>query len=508
MPTVSYGPRVKQRTKRLLEALLAYANHELENCLSEAAWQKLHLEIPVKWQTEKRLVVETKVRILEELTALDRYNGKLDNDEIKEALHRLEDFLEILEDNRTKTQGADDWHFTLTLWYGRHDTEANLRRFDVEWERRRPEKSKQVTGEESLRTVPDTLPPRQAPEYYPKPVTGPEVPEGPVAMSSVCYVERPPIESRCYETVSQTGALIRIKAPRQMGKTSLLDRIVDRAAKQGYRTVRLNLLQADGEKFSSLDKFLRWFCACVSQKLQLPAQLNDYWDEDRGSIVNCTTYFEEHLLEQIDSPLVLALDEVDWVFQSSEIAQGFFPMLRSWHEEAKTVDIWEQLRLVVVHCTEDYGLLDINQSPFNVGLPVELTEFTPHQVEYLAQCHKLDWNDIQVQQLMAMVGGHPYLVRWALYHLACQDLTLEKLLQDAPTDAGIYEGHLRRHSGVLKNSELAAALKQVVTTSEPVRLETMQAYKLYSMGLIKRIGDRVTPRCHLYQQYFRERLNN
>jgi hypothetical protein len=107
---------------------------------------------------------------------------------------------------------------------------------------------------------------------------------------------------------------------------------------------------------------------------------------------------------------------------------------------------------------------------------------------------------------MAMVGGHPYLVRWALYHLACQDLTLEKLLQDAPTDAGIYEGHLRRHSGTLKNPELAAALKQVVTTSEPVRLETMQAYKLYSMGLIKRIGDRVTPRCHLYQQYFRERL--
>jgi hypothetical protein len=293
-----------------------------------------------------------------------------------------------------------------------------------------------------------------------------------------------------------------------MGKTSLLNRIVEFAAKQDYRTVRLNLLQADGEKFSSLGKFLRWFCTCVSHELQLPSQLNNYWDEDRGSIVNCTTYFEEHLLEQIDSPLVLALDEVDRVFQSAEITQGFFPMLRSWHEEAKTIDIWEQLRLVVVHSTEDYGPLDINQSPFNVGLPVELTEFTPEQVEDLARRHKLNWNDAQVQQLMAMVGGHPYLVRWALYHLACQDLTLEKLLQDAPTDAGIYEGHLRRHSGTLKNPEIAAALKQVVTTSEPVRLETMQAYKLYSMGLIKRIGDRVTPRCQLYQQYFRERWNN
>ncbi len=512
MPTVSYGPKVKQRTKRLLEALLAYANAELENCD--------RLKIQVNWQTDKQLVVETKVRILEELTALDPYNGKLDNDEIKEALHRLEDFLEILEDCRTKTQGAEDWHFKLKLWYRRHDKEANLKQFDREWERRRPEKSKQVTGEESLRTVPDTPPIRQAPEHRPKPITELELPEGPVALDSVFYVERLPIESRCYETIIQPGALIRIKAPRQMGKTSLLDRIVDRAAKQGYQTVRLNLLQAEGVAFSNLDKFLRWFCACVSHKLRLPSQLNDYWDEDRGSIVNCTTYFEAHLLEQIDSPLVLALDEVDRVFQSPEIAQGFFPMLRSWHEEAKTIDSWEYLRLVVVHSTEDYGPLDINQSPFNVGLPIELTEFTSEQIEDLARRHKLDWaTQVGAQDLaplLAMVGGHPYLVRLALYHLAQPPLTkggkwggLEKLLQDAPTDAGIYEEHLRRHWLTLKeNPELAAALKEVVTATEPVRLETMQAYKLYRMGLIKRIGDRVTPRCQLYQQYFRERLKN
>ena len=268
----------------------------------------------------------------------------------------------------------------------------------------------------------------------------------------------------------------------------------------------LNLLQAEEAVFSNLDKFLRWFCFCVSQKLQRPAQLSAYWDEDRGSIVNCTTYFQEHLLEQMDSPLVLALDEVDRVFQFTEIARGFFPMLRSWHEEAKTVDIWEQLRLVVVHSTEDYGPLDINQSPFNVGLPVELTEFTSEQVEELARRHRLDWNNAQVRQLMAMVGGHPYLVQLALYHLR-QDVTLEKLLQDAPTDAGIYEAHLRRHWGTLKeNPELAAGLKHVVTATEPVRLETMQAYKLYSLGLIQRQGDRVMPRCELYQQYFRERL--
>lgn len=494
MARPSYGPQVKKHTKCLLEALLAYANDELEN--------RDRIQIQANWQTENQLVVRTKVRVLEELTTLCQKDGKLTKEQIKEAIHRLEDFLGILEDNRPINQGAEYWHFTLKLWHRRHDKEANLKQFDIEWERRRPEKSKQVTGEASPEM-------RVAPNHYPKRVTVPEVPEGPVALASVFYVERPPIESRSCDTISQAGALIRIKAPKQMGKTSLLDRIIAHAAKQGYQTVRLNLLQAEAGVFTNLDKFLRWFCVCVSQKLELPSALNDYWDEDRGSIVNCTTYFEAHLLEQIDSPLVLTLDEVDRVFQSPEIAQGFFPMLRSWHEEAKTIDIWEQLRLVVVHSTEDYGPLDINQSPFNVGLPVELSEFTAEQVKDLAWRHKLDWNDAQVQQLMAIVGGHPYLVRLAFYRLAHQDLTLEKLLEDAPTDAGIYEEHLRRHlDRILENPKLAVALQQVVSATEPVRLETMQAYKLYSMGLIKRLGDRVTPRCQLYQQYFRERLRD
>jgi hypothetical protein len=86
---------------------------------------------------------------------------------------------------------------------------------------------------------------------------------------------------------------------------------------------------------------------------------------------------------------------------------------------------------------------------------------------------------------------------------------LEQLLQDAPTDAGIYQDHLRRHLVTLQeNPELAAAFKQVINTPEPVRLETMQAYKLYSMGLIKRQGNQVKPRCQLYQQYFLEHLDH
>ena len=353
----------------------------------------------------------------------------------------------------------------------------------------------------------DIPPAWEQPDSCPLPTAMPELPEGQVDLASVFYIERPPIESRACETILQPGALIRIKATRQMGKTSLMARILNQASQHGYRTVALSLQLAEGKVFSDIDKFLRWFCASVGRRLRLHNQLNDYWDEIFGSKDNCTAYFEEYLLENINSPLVLGLDEVDCLFKYPEIAADFFGLLRAWHEDAKNRDIWKKLRLVVVHSTEVYVPMDINQSPFNVGLSLELPEFTPQQVFNLAQLHGLDWQIQEVDPLMEMVAGHPYLVRLALYHIARQDIKLEELLQTAPTESGLYCDHLRRHLWNLQqHPELAAAMAQAVTATTPVRLESAAAFKLHSMGLVNLQGNEVTPRCDLYRQYFCDRF--
>jgi Flp pilus assembly protein TadD len=153
----NFGPIAQARTKRLFKAMLAYANDELED------GERLTKVIQVHWITPKQLVVRTQVRFLEHLTALDSDNGKLDTEQIKEALKRLKDFLKILVDNRTQLKGAADWHFTLNLWHERYALAANLKKFDEEWERLRPEKSKQLIGEGS-----DNLsqPQRQSPDTH------------------------------------------------------------------------------------------------------------------------------------------------------------------------------------------------------------------------------------------------------------------------------------------------------------------------------------------------------
>jgi transcriptional regulator with XRE-family HTH domain len=168
-------------------------------------------------------------------------------------------------------------------------------------------------------------------------------PEGEVEIDSPLYIDRPPVEQRCYKEISYPGSLIRIKAPRQMGKSSLMTRILYQAEIQGDVTACVNLQGINGERLSDSNKFLQWFCFYVGRLLKIPDKLNDYWNEDlvemMGGNLCCMAYFEEYLLPTINKPLTLALDEVDKVFEYQQTCRDFFGLLRMLHEEGKRRDM-------------------------------------------------------------------------------------------------------------------------------------------------------------------------
>jgi|SRR5919202_2364907 hypothetical protein len=152
---------------------------------------------------------------------------------------------------------------------------------------------------------------------------------------------------------------------------------------------------------------------------------------------------------------------------------------------------------------EVYIPLNINRSPFNVGVPIELPELTPQQVQNLARRQGWEWDSSQVTQLMEMVGGHPHLIQLAIYSLTRREISFEQLLQTASTESGIYSDHLRGHLWNLQqHPELAAAVKKVVDATSPVQLEPMLAFKLQSLGLVRLEGNGVKPWCNLYARYF------
>ena len=329
-------------------------------------------------------------------------------------------------------------------------------------------------------------------------------PEGSVPLGSPFYIERSGVESVCAETIVKPGSLIRIKAAKWMGKTSLLNRILEFGHSQTQKTVYLDFGSVERSILKDLEKLLRWLCVMVSRQLGLENKVNDYWDTDiLGSNDNCTVYFEEYILSEITSEIALALDNVDRLFSYEEVIEDFFGMLRSWHEKGKIYHCWAKLRLILAHSTEVYIPLDINQSPFNAGVPILLEEFTFSQVENLASLYKLDWDKSGITELMDLVGGHPYLVRLAMYQIKASGLTLEQFLQEAISETGIYSNPLRRLLNILKQSpELSSAFATVVRSAEPVALNSLQIYQLHSIGLVQYQQNLVLPSCKLYRDYF------
>ena len=334
-----------------------------------------------------------------------------------------------------------------------------------------------------------------------------ETVDGQVPLNSPFYIERPQIETNCYEAVLESGALIRIKAPCKMGKTSLMSRILAYGIQQGYKTAMIN--SWSGELLTDIKKFLQGFCANISEELQLNVNLDDYWKPYLSNQKNCSKYFSDHILKEVASPVVLGLDDVDQIFAYPAIAEEFFKLLRSWHDKGKNDELWQKLRIIISHSQEVYINLDVNYSPFNVGLPFELGEFNQLQIKELIKRHRLNWSTQETDQIINMVDGHPYLLRMALYHLAKNQLTLKEFLKLAPTDQGLFGDHLYGYLLVLENNpSLKQAMQKVINSDVPVKLDSQIAFKLQSLGLVKSIGNEVSILCNVYRLYFLDRLND
>jgi len=110
----------------------------------------------------------------------------------------------------------------------------------------------------------------------------------------------------------------------------------------------------------------------VTDELELESRVDEFWSAPLGNSQRCTRYFDRYLLKQVDAPIVLAMDEVETVFDT-EFRSDFFGMLRSWHNRRHAATGWRRLDLALVTSTEPYQLIEnLNQSPFNVGTRVAL----------------------------------------------------------------------------------------------------------------------------------------
>jgi diguanylate cyclase (GGDEF)-like protein len=333
-------------------------------------------------------------------------------------------------------------------------------------------------------------------------------PTGPLNANSPVYIERSPIEAHACAEIERPGSLLRIKAPRQMGKSSLLLWVSNHAHTLGYQTCKIDFLQAEKSCFANLDTLLRWFCRLAALQLGMPSDLEGWWDEEVGSKVSCTIYLENHLLRRVNVPLVLIINEVNQLFEYEEIAGDFLSLLRFWHEQSQRSPLWQKLRLVLAYCTDVYVPLKLEQSPFNVGRQLKLPPFTLEQVKELAERYELSQYlgvayDSFVADLFALVGGHPYLVHTVIAAVRSHPGKPHEILTRAAEPSGILGNHLRRcHAAIRHEPKLIQVLQQLVKAPSGLRLSSHVAYQLDSLGITRYDSERYRLSCELFRRYF------
>ncbi len=332
-----------------------------------------------------------------------------------------------------------------------------------------------------------------------------EAPEGTMDPESPYYVLRPADQTLCHAQ-QQSGYTVSIQAARQMGKSSLLSRILQKDRAAGKAVAFIDFQAFGRQELQDGERLCHQFAFLVEDALDLgDSQLERYWNVPLSPIQKCTRFMERRILPACPNGLLLALDECDSLLYTPT-RSDFFGMLRSWHNERATKPhLWRRFSLALVISTEPAMLIDsVTQSPFNVGTHIKLEDFDLEQCRTLNAAHGQPLSVAQLQALHEQLAGHPYLMRKAMYLVAQGRYQADRLLQEAASETGPFGDHLRAAlSRLSRRPELPEALRNVVN-GRAVDGDTRM--RLIAGGLVKEQQGRLVARNPLYQDYFRRVL--
>lgn len=328
-----------------------------------------------------------------------------------------------------------------------------------------------------------------------------EAPEGTMAAESVFYLERD-ADHIVADEQNHPGYTLTIQAARQMGKSSLLGRVMARARRSG-RAVAFVDFQAFGhEELVDPKRLYHQFCVLIEDALGLDFQVDQHWQGPLSEAQKCRRFLERRILPQAgEQGLLLALDEADALLASPS-RSDFFGMLRSWNNYRQTKPEWRRFCLATAISTEPAMLIEsLTQSPFNVGTTVKLEDFSLADTQTLTQRHSMRLSTAEQRALHTLLCGHPYLTRKALYLLTKRRYSYADLLGEAASETGPFGDHLRAlFSRLHLRPGLIDALRHALRSGE---VDHEARHRLIAGGIVKEVGGRLQARNPLYDSYFR-----
>ena len=222
------------------------------------------------------------------------------------------------------------------------------------------------------------------------------------------YVVRPADEDLHH--LVQSGTLCYVLTTRQMGKSSLMNRLGKRLQAEGIATALIDLTTIGT---ASLEEWYLSLLDDLQIQLDLSTDAEAWWGTQAGlsPVKRFTKFFRDVVLVEAAGQVAIFIDEVDSAL-NLDFSDDFFAAIRAIYNQTLTATEAGRLSFVLLGVATPNELIKSqHRTPFNVGerLDLEELELTEAQAVFSQALPVQD--PPVIDQVYNWTGGHPYLTQ-------------------------------------------------------------------------------------------------
>ncbi|MDJ0593451.1 MAG: AAA family ATPase [Pleurocapsa sp. MO_226.B13] len=245
---------------------------------------------------------------------------------------------------------------------------------------------------------------------------------GSLSMDSPTYVVRS-ADRNLYKALKQ-GEFCYILNARQMGKSSLMVRMMHHLSHEGFSCGAIDMTRIGSENVTPE----QWYKGLTvelwrSFGLLRAVNLKTWWKErgDISPVQRLSQFIEEVLLFKVGQKddafpknLVIFIDEIDSILGLNFPVNDFFALIRSCYNQRSINREYRRLTFAFFGVATPNDLITDHQTtPFNIGQSIQLEGFKEHEAQPLVQglTEKVSNPQTVLKEILAWTSGQPFLTQ-------------------------------------------------------------------------------------------------